>query len=501
MNRFYRSLKFALVLVIGLFSLGGKSAHAAPIPPLPTSSATVAAPATLTPERYGAMVKALEPLPAFGPFGKGQFPVQRVEVQTQDLLSFTLAGEEVTLWTYLIRPLYGETMDGNSMDAIIRGELGVALFTAENQLLWRSNLAAVDYLNRLEVRATALSFTPTETGLLYQWQVTFDGSGAYTADHTIIYRWAGRSFVPVWQNITGESYASGYGYHTSRGERIELRDLDQQGWPELLLYTQRSLTGVNQQDAQLTPDFRVFLPGVLVLGWDGERYDLRYFVNHDRLIPLHPQWPVRFAPRLHTPLTIDGKDDDWAQPEYLNWADLIINRDLETPGAELPYGGLVAWDECNLYLRTSATITQPIQIAIDTDLSTDFVEPLLSADDIVLTVTLEPDSLPATAKVTINHAANEIPVTVAVVPITNDNGRYQIELAIPLIALGLDAAALVPLPGWVGRRPSPYSPEGARLYYPAAGRIIGFAVDVRDGAEVHWDDPTTWPALVFMAER
>lgn len=76
-------------------------------------------------------------------------------------------------------------------------------------------------------------------------------------------------------------------------------------------------------------------------------------------------------------------------------------------------------------------------------------------------------------------------------------GRYISYLGIVVLAF-LASTRLVAAPGWVGYRPSPYSPAGARLYYPAAGAVLGFAVAIVDETDAFVADPTTWPALILM---
>jgi len=498
MRRYCLYLGIVILVFLGFRILHAATAHATSWQALPVRSRpTAVPPVTLTPEQYTAMVKALQPLPTFGPYGKGQFPVQRVEVQTQQVSPLVLDGEEVILWSYLIRPLYDDAND-TGMDSEIRGELGMALFTIQNQLLWRTKLQDLNYLSQVAIKAEAVPLTSTTTGLLYQTQLLYAGSGAVTDTQTTLYRWTGQAFTAIWQNRTGESQALGVGYHTAAGEQVTVRDLDAQGWPELVLRKQRSFSAVNWQDDQLTRDFLIYLPGALALRWDGQRYGLRYFVDRRGLIALHDHWPVRFAPRLHTPLTIDGNIDDWRQLEYLDKESLTVQRELQTSVAQPPHDALVAWDDRNLYVRSSMMLTQPLQIAIDADLQADYADTGLSADDVVIQLALDATVAPPKAVVTSVHPLHELPIEAAAQEEWAGSSVYQVEVAIPLAALGLTADTLVAAPGWVGYRPSPYSPAGARLYYPAAGAVLGFAVAIIDEADAFVADPTTWPALILM---
>ena len=447
------------------------------------------------------MAQALEPLPTFDPAGKGQIiPLQRVEVQTQSVVSFALDGEEVTLWSYLIRPFYDETLDHR-----IRGYLGLALFTAQNELLWRSAWEEIDYTSVLTTELTPVTFSATEKGLLYQWQVTFEGSGAATIEYTNLYHWTGTAFTTIWQGITGESGASGYGHHRSAGSLVTLRNIDSHQWPEILLQRSTAIVDFNHQFENLSREYNVTLPGKLAWAWDGQTYGLRYFVNAGQITPIHAVWPVRFAPRLTKALMIDGKREDWSQIEYIDRGALSVEQNTPSYITQFHHEVTAAWDDQQLYLFTSARLTDTLRFAIDTDLAHDFADSALSDDDFVWELTFTQDrmgnGLPVTKAL---YQTARLPTQIAVATLPYDGQIYEIEIAIPLAALGLGDKPLVPAAGWVSGRASPDPGHTTRLYYPASGVMLGLAVAVVDDTTqsgYQFDQPITWPALIFMADR
>ena len=474
------------------------------ISPTPTWAvivpATVTPIVTLAPDRYVMMAQALEPLPTFGPVGKVPIPLQRVEVQTQSVVSFALDGEEVTLWSYLIRPFYDETLDHR-----IRGYLGLALFTAQNELLWRSAWEEIDYTSVLTTELTPVTFSATEKGLLYQWQVTFEGSGAATIEYTNLYHWTGTAFTTIWQGITGESGASGYGHHRSAGSLVTLRNIDSHQWPEILLQRSTAIVDFNHQFENLSREYNVTLPGKLAWAWDGQTYGLRYFVNAGQITPIHAVWPVRFAPRLTKALMIDGKREDWSQIEYIDRGALSVEQNTPSYITQFHHEVTAAWDDQQLYLFTSARLTDTLRFAIDTDLAHDFADSALSDDDFVWELTFTQDrmgnGLPVTKAL---YQTARLPTQIAVATLPYDGQIYEIEIAIPLAALGLGDKPLVPAAGWVSGRASPDPGHTTRLYYPASGVMLGLAVAVVDDTTqsgYQFDQPITWPALIFMADR
>ena len=474
------------------------------ISPTPTWAvivpATVTPIVTLAPDRYVMMAQALEPLPTFGPVGKVPIPLQRVEVQTQSVVSFALDGEEVTLWSYLIRPYYDETVDYT-----IRGYLGLALFTAQNELIWRSAEEEIVYTSALMTKLTPVTFSATELGLLYQWGVLAEGSGGATTEHTVLYRWSRGEFTPIWQGITAESRRLGSGYSDGAHSVVSLRELSESGWPELLLQRSSSVFEFNYQFENLSREYNVTLPGKLAWAWDGQTYGLRYFVNAEQITPIHAAWPVRFAPRLTKALVIDGKRKDWGQIEYIDRGALSIEQNTPSYITQFHHEVTAAWDDQQLYLFTSARLTDTLRFAIDTDLAHDFADSALSDDDFVWELTFTQDrmgnGLPVTKAL---YQTARLPTQIAVATLPYDGQIYEIEIAIPLAALGLGDKPLVPAAGWVSGRASPDPGHTTRLYYPASGVMLGLAVAVVDDTTqsgYQFDQPITWPALIFMADR
>lgn len=453
------------------------------------------------------MAQALAPLPTFSPGGKGQSPVQRVEVQTQAFITFTLtgtltgtlAGQEVTLWNYFIRPFYAD----ESLNYTQRGYLGLALFTAQNELIWRSAWEKIDYTSQIMTRLQPITLTPTEQGLLYQRQVLFEGSGGAITEQTTLYHWNKGGFTPVWAGITGESGSMGAGYRRGAGSTVTMQNRAGLEWLELLVQPTRDLFAFNYQVEALTRDYRLTLPGHLTWRWDGERYGLSNFVTAEQMTPIHPAWPVRFAPRVTQDLLIDGIKTDWRQIEYADQGALTVEPN--TPSyVEQPHHGLTAaWDATHLYLFTTARLTDTLWFALDRNLGLDFGDQTPSADDFVWAMSfMAAGTAPPTAQFQPLYQTHALPIQVAIAKLPDDLLAYGVEMAIPLPALGLDNGPLAPT-GWVSST-RPVGQRTTRLYYPAAGTVIALAVAVVDATTppaYDFADPTTWPALIFMADR
>ncbi len=331
--------------------------------------------------------------------------------------------------------------------------------------------------------------SPRLDGLLAQ------GVGVYLDGQTILYRWDGRAFVPIWQRTTAGGGRQGAGFGSRMGEAVWLEDVDGNGQAEILL---KHIEGM--QDTVWTyraVNYLLQLPGALAFRWDGEAYVPGYFVDEGRVIPVRPRLPLIFAPRLSYPLIADGDLSDWAQIEYWHSLELKREHGLSRPGAT------VAWDEQFLYLTAEVVPGQILTIALDTDLSGDFGNVALNADDVLLEAAL-PASLDCQNPVIIRlryPQQETLRAQAAARPLPYAAPFCTLELAIPLDTLGLDERTLVPEIGWVI---GGLEPDDLREYHPRAGQIIGFAIAVNGRGSTPGfrpDDPTTWSTLIFIADR
>jgi hypothetical protein len=446
-------------------------------------------------ERYEAMVRALEPLPTFEPATKAGLPPQRVEVQPQHVIQLDVNsdGSFETALVFLIRPFYGDPM----YDAGINGKLGLALFDADNRLLWRTN-QDVDLQDRaaLDVTAMPIQLAPGEMGLLYYFYTICRCSGIWPEGQFTLYRWDGRTLQEVWQRFTDSGARAGWCCSSYMKETVWPRDVDGDGRVEILLEH-----NAHVQDLEYAPhaySYHLVWPGSLALRWNGTTYAPAYFVNDGQVMPIRSRFPVMFAPRLSYSLTMDGNQDDWSQLEYSQPYDLDVGPNEYSVRPRPKF----AWDAAKLYLTmTVVSSSQALMLTIDTDLQGDLRQASLDSDDIVMELTLSTGlNCQGVATVGFRYPAQDVSRIEAAVGQTWD-GSCAVEMSIPFDLLDLDGNSLVSAPGWVV---GGLKPEEGREYHPRAGRLIGFAIALDGQAsspDFRWDDPTTWNTLVFMADR
>lgn len=446
----------------------------------------------IPPNRYQAMIRALEPLPEFQPLGKAQLPVQKVEVQAQQAVTLDVDGDGrlETLLAFLVTPLYGEGF----RDRLIGGQMGLALFDAQGHLLWRSPLERLALLTTLEVSVVPVSLAPGEKGVLAHWFGIGEGTGRAWVGHVRLYRWHERQFEEVWDWKPVGGMNLGYGYHWRESDLIRMTDVDHDGRLEVLVEFTRSTLEIGS--APWTANYLLRLPGALAFRWDGHAYRPAYFVAEGHTASIRPNLPLVFTPRLSQSLTIDGRTWDWMQVEYLR--SVAVRGRTGWPYNSSP----LAWDERTLYLQAHMFPGETLTLALDTDLAGDFDDPALSADDVVLEVALSSQpGCRGPLTIRFRHPAREPEGIQAAVQPSGLGGNCSLELAVPFEVLDVDGRALVPTPGWVAGEKEP---TGFREYRPRVGAVMGFAVEVNrptPSSPYRVDDPTTWNTLVFIADR
>lgn len=482
--------------------------------PTPTPTWAVVVPATATPsltsivvystaditstptiqlssDRREAMIRALEPLPAFAPLKRGGKPPDRIEVLTQKVIALDVNGDDQDeiLWVFLLQPIYNESYVPPMANAVLE----MALFDEESNLLWRSELegfsAAHLLTEALEVDVRAVSLAVGELGLFFNRMLLHQGSGAHREQLTTLYRWCGTFFDPIWQRTTAEGGRQGAGYGSFMWEQVALQKISNSETVTALLQHSEAL-----QDSFHRQNYALDFPGAFAYEWGGEAFTQTptRFVNEAQITPIRPRLPLYFAPRVSEPITIDGREDDWFQIEYRSSLSLNPNEGAPRPNF------MVAWDDEWLYFIAKAKTVQKFFIAFDVDLSSDFVQNTLSDDDIVwdMTVTV-PMACTAVAEPHLPRPLESYQKPYRFRALLSDNHCVS-ELAIPLDMLGLADESLAPEIGWVTGETDPYQ---QRQYHPRAGKVIGFATNVGGDDSYHPDDPSTWTTLIFMADR
>jgi hypothetical protein len=450
----------------------------------------------LSPDRYRALLRALEPRPIFPPFGKGQLTVRSVQIQAQQVVEADVDGDGQveTLLAYLIHPFYGEDM----WDRFPNGRLGLAIFGADDALRVRFPEESLEFLDSLKVAVQPVTLAPDQPGLLFYRERTLQGSGAFWNDDLVLYRWEAGIWQQAWQGLIAAGGGQG-AWHSGRVSHAAwLADIDGNAQAELLLQGTARQTALEPYAPTPPPwarNYTLALPAV-ALRFDGATYAPAYLVTAGAPLRIRPREPLFFAPRLSRPLVLDGDPRDWEQIEYRD------QLAFSAGGSADPTLLRVAWDDLNLYLAAPVAADRAVLIALDTDLAGDFGDTTLNADDWLIEL-----AFPATPRCAgpvvarVLHSAHTLRAVAAAIrpaPLRTD---CELELALPLAALRLAGRDLVPAPGWVAGSPNP---QAQRDYRPAGGRAIGLAVgdEARPlAAPFRRDDPTTWTTLVFMADR
>jgi hypothetical protein len=445
----------------------------------------------LAPDRYRALLQALEPRPVFPPFGKGQLAVRSIQIQAQQVVQTDVDGDGQveTLLAYLIHPFYGEVM----WDRFPNGRLGLAIFGADDALRVRFPEESLEFLDSLRVAVQPVALTPDQPGLLFYRERTLQGSGAFWHDDLVLYHWEAGGWRQAWQGLIASGGSQGAGQSGRKADAAWLADVDGDTQVELLL--RRTVRQITLEPEPWTQNYTLVLPAV-ALRFDGATYTPAYLVTAGAPTRIRPRGPLFFAPRLSRPLVLDGDPHDWEQIEYHD------QLAFSAGGSADPTLLHVAWDNLNLYLAAPVAADRAVFIALDTDLAGDFADATLSADDWLIELAfpaLPRCAGPVVARVL--HPAPAATTLAAAIRPASQRTDCELELALPLADLGLAGRDLVPTPGWVAGSPSP---QAQRDYRPAAGRAIGLAAgdEARPlAAPFRRDDPTTWTTLVFMADR
>jgi len=464
-------------------------------------------PAALVPyDRYEEMLAAIEPLPDLEFVGKTRMIPQAIRVETQEIIEFDLDadGRPETLWTYRLDPIYKES----TLAPVY--ELWLTILDADGRLLWQEPIQNIETLCSLSVSTTPVQLGPGSTGLLVHRMSQNNACRGGPLGRAILYGWREGRLVRLLDRMVSNSGA-GRGASIFR-ESISLRDVDGDGWAEVLLsdrYKFFTMDGRTTVAYGRYPSYEFYWPGTLALRRDTDSSSClpAYYMNGEQRTSIRSSWPIVFAPRLSQPLVVDGYQNDWWQVEYNVWDPLRIENDtvdLILRPSPLP---AVSWDDQMLYLVTDRTGPgRTIIITLDTDLSGDSSDATLSEDDFVFVLTVpEPrptddeqrDVVPVR---TLNSGGKQVDVQ-AVTVLSRARNQRILEIAIPLDQIGLNSAALVPIPGWVGGSAGGI---GEREYHPRAGQAIGLAVDVSGWASSDAylvDNPTTWNTLIFIADR
>jgi hypothetical protein len=364
----------------------------------------------------------------------------------------------------------------------------------------------------LEVHARPVPLGFDDVGIVVSRLLDHSGNaGSY--DRTItLYEWSERALELPWHHYVEHGSYTISGRSPSMQESAWIQDLDGDGRVEVLLSDRinadYNVSFIHPETIEpRTVNYGFHMPGALALSRSMGRviYQPAYWLQGGQVAPIRPRGPVGLATRLSQPISIDGEDSDWYQVEYVHWWGVRFWENEYYGFSPLP---AAAWDEHMLYLKVDTYneyTNRPVSVVLDTDLFGDFDRHHLDGDDFVLQFSFSKASPSEQAQLLVSsqvlrprNAALEVQAAATLHP---SGTCCSLEIAVPLEQLGLDSAALVPVPGWVT---GGAEPNARREYYPRAGQMMGFALDLLDEASsdvYRMDDPTTWNTLIFIADR
>jgi len=264
-------------------------------------------------------------------------------------------------------------------------------------------------------------------------------------------------------------------------------------------------------------NYALELPGELVFSWVNGKYQLTHFYNGDSFVPIRPLYFLTHAPKMNTPLLMDGDRNDWYQVEYQDaLRGFGVENYSRSPGLR---SFRMAWDDNWLYFQLETDPYSLIHLAFDSDLQGDFDSHILNQDDSVFQINLIPPSGGYAPQCKLYESAMIYPRKETISAQSVDTGAFEgvcrLEGKIPLSLLGL-ASPLVVKTGyalqWQDTTPSIYLPYSFTQYLPSSGQVIGFVAfsenkpmeklySLRELIHPNLQDPTTWGTLIFISDR
>lgn len=390
---------------------------------------------------------------------------------------------------------------------------GLAILREEQVLAIAPDWFSGELADHFLIRAVPIA--PDKTALFVQLLTYTSGSGAYPRIYQRMYLLRNEQLQTIWQ--WGYSGGGRAGWNNSRANFERIRFLRLSGQPEydLLLARVSSEWAAFDNPANYL-FYSVRLPGELLFSWDdpSQTYRLTHFYDGARLQPIRPVDFIVHAPRIHQPLTLDGRFD-WYQVEYSSLLDGYgWGNWRRSPGV---YDIFAAFDDSYLYLNIETNQKTSLYIGLDTDLTGDGENPTLNEDDLLFEITLSQSEPPNCRLAQASLVwPRQSPIEAVSRPQEYWDAFCSLELRIPLAWLRLKLP-LVSYPGYALRPQTnansyaPYSGAVFTEYYPAVGQLIGFAIIGENQAAESINpvnflpfqprNPLTWGTLLFIADR
>ncbi len=364
-----------------------------------------------------------------------------------------------------------------------------------------------------EMRLIGVPISSHQIALLAHLTTVVGGSGIYPRIYRRLLTLEENKLRIAWHWEYFGGGRGGAGFQQYENEKIRFVNLTGQPEVNLLLSRAAEQTSLPIDNPANYLDYALQLPGELVFSWMNGEYRLTHFYDSDSLVPVRPLHFITHAPKLDTPLTLDGDKNDWYQVEYRD----TLNGYGEETGSRSP--GLrsfrMAWDETSLYYSIYADPNSTVWLALDMDLQSDFDSRALDDDDRLFRFQLKDGIKCMLTESAFIHPSYK-PLAVQNMPPTFPYGECVIEGNIPFSDLG-NPPSLSPSSGFI-LRTQPFKKDYIATnflfsqYFPVAEKIIGFALFAENKNSaillnpeklLPFDpqDPTTWGTLIFISDR
>ena len=364
-----------------------------------------------------------------------------------------------------------------------------------------------------EMRLIGVPISSRQIALLAHLTTVVGGSGIYPRIYRRLLTFEENKLRIVWDWEYFGGGRGGAGFQHYQNEKIRFVNLTGQPEANLLLSRASEQISLSADNPANYLNYALQLPGELVFSWADGEYLLTHFYDDGSLVPIRPLHFITHAPKMDTPLTLDGDKNDWYQVEY---------RDtLQGFGEETGYrsAGLrsfrMAWDETSLYYSIYADPNSTVWLALDMDLQGDFDSRALDDDDRLFRFQLKDGIKCMLTESAFIHPSYK-PLAVQNMPPTFPYGECVIEGNIPFSDLG-NPPSLSPSSGFI-LRTQPFKKDYIATnflfsqYFPIAEKIIGFALFAENKNSaillnpeklLPFDpqDPTTWGTLIFISDR
>lgn len=366
-----------------------------------------------------------------------------------------------------------------------------------------------DHVERM--RLIGVPISSRQNALLAHLTTVTGGSGIFPYIHRRLLLLEDDKLRIVWDWDYSGGARGGAGFQQYQNEKIRFLNLTSRPEADLLLSRRVEEIALTSDNPANYRNYSLQLPGELVFSWKNGEYRLTHFYQNNKLVSIRPLDFVAHAPKMNIPFRLDGRAADWYQAEYAQNGLNGYGKGLRSRSLDL-FDFHVSWDDASFYFYAYADPGSAIWLALDTDLQGDFDSRILNEDDRLFHFQLKNDLQCTLTEFSLIHPEHKTLRALSAPP-ADPYGNCVVEGKIPLSDLGI-SLPLVPTPGFA-LRPQPFDKDyisstfPAFQYFPAAGKIVGFAMfaenknNERSDRSLPFDpqDPTTWGTLIFISDR